>query len=214
MTYTEFPVEVQIGARQYAVVWEKGLYHNSDCYSTRYDNTGEIKIAAELPVTTRKEHLFSQLFLWCGSLIEGSGKNVAKHYVAAKHIFALVRDNPRLLDVRGSIWEIKKIVYLTKQYWLHERSPITDNIGTLAVGLMFIDISTSANSDLQWITLWHEMLHLVRMYLKYEDDSEEEEERIVEGFAYFLCTLFAQNDMAWLYKSPDEDVDVCTLPPL
>lgn len=206
------PTTFKLGAMEEEIKYEAGLFHNFRLWSMGLSSTGEIRISEALPLTLQKEHIFMQLLMWCGDVVEGVDVNGAEQAIVSRQLFSLIRNNPKLIDLTEPIWGIKSIRVLTKCYKIYSRPAIIDCLATLEAGLLLIDVTEEAKLDLQWLSLWHEIFHLVRLHVGQDvrghGGEESEEERIVDGFAYMFCTLLESNDMTWLLESKDEALDV------
>lgn len=211
---TTIPETFKIGSLEHEVTYEKGMVLNMGNWSQGLGNTGVIRIAEEIPLTLKKEQVFLRLFALCGDFVDGPAVALANRPIMGRQLFGLIRDNPQVIDVEKSIWDIPQIRFLGKQYKVYRRPSVLDHLATLNNGLMLIDVSEIAKLDLQWIAFYHELLHLIRTHIGQDvrdhDGDEAEEERIVDGYAFMLTTLLGSNDMTWVLESEDEAHDVYT----
>lgn len=207
------PEVFKVGILEYKIDYESGLFHNLRRFSFGFNNTGQIQIADEIPLTLKKEHVFIQLFALCGDFVEGAAGDTTFQIIVARQLWAMIRANPKLIEVDQEIWSISEIKYLGKRYRVYKRPSYIDCLATLEKGLMLIDVSEHSTIAQQWLSLYHELLHLIRQYTGQnipdeEDEAENEEERIVDSMAFMLMTLFSSNDMSWVLETEDEALDV------
>ena len=195
-----------IGGMTTEIEFDEGFYHKYKQLSLGYPDAGEMTIAEEAPLVLQKEQAFVQVYTNICQIIMGDDQeNPSEIWVTGKQFLALLRDNPALIDVTKSIFEMESIRYLTKTIRIMKRPAVMRHMATLEFNMLAIDVTGNTKIDLQWLSLYHEILHLIRCHMAYDLDDEEEEERIVDGIAFLLVALFAQNDMSWILEDEDEN---------
>jgi hypothetical protein len=162
-----------------------------------------------MPLALKKQQVFIQLYCLCGDVILGVDTDARNKWVEARQLFGIFRENPQLLNVTEEIWGITQIKFLGTWVRICRRPAVLEMLATLENGLMLIDVMEDAKIDLQWLSLFHEIIHLIRIHIGHDvrdhGGNESEEERIVDGYAFMLVTLLLSNDMTWLLETEDEE---------
>ena len=216
----KIPESIVIGGITTDLALEEGLFHRLNKISVGFPDKGELKIAEEAPLASQKELAFAHIYLYiCDVIIADDLDNPDEKWVVGKQLFAMIRDNPDLINIGKSVFDIPFVKYLGKKIQIFRRPAIMQHLASLNHALLFLDIHEDAKLDQQWLCLYHELIHLIRLQLAFDirDESgrvSEEEERIVDGIAFLLVALFTQNDMSWVLEEDAEDDDSYTSHPV
>lgn len=212
---TQIPKSILLGGQTIDIVSEDGFYHKVHNLSTGYASTGEIKIAERAPLALKREHVFILLYMHiCHMVLGNDTEEPCRKWVVGRQLFGLIRDNPGLLDINESIFNMESIRYIGKPFRIMKRPAVMDKLATLDCNMLAIDVMEDAKLDLQWLYLYHEIIHLIRINLAFSVEEDEEEERIVDSTAFLLLALLSQNDMTWILDDGDEgliEYHPCTL---
>jgi len=201
----QIPDSILLGGITTDITFEQGFYHKHKQLSLGYPDAGQLQIADEAPPALQKEQAFVQIYTNICSIIMGDEQdNPSEIWVTGKQLLAVLRDNPALVDITTSIFDIDSIRYLSKNISIQQRPAVMRNMAVLEFNMLTIDVTENTKLDFQWLALYHEILHLIRCHLAFDLDDEEEEEQIVDGIAFLLVALFSQNDMAWILEDVEE----------
>ncbi len=205
------PGKVTIGGLTFKVEIVEGLYVDFKTLSFGLHNTCKFQVAKQAHPTLAKSELFGQLYVFIAEQVCGTSDDRDLIKVAGRTFFGLLRDNPKLIDVSEPIWGIDKLRFMSRIYRLYKRPGTQPCLATLEHNQLYIDITEVAKLDVQWLTLYHELIHMVRMFLGQDlrqiegAESEGEEERIVDDTAFYFLALMSQNDMRWMLE---DDVEI------
>ncbi len=204
----KIPESILIGGRTIDITFEEGFYHNFKNLSTSYHSTSEFRVAEEAPLALKRDHIFTLIYMYISHLVTGIEVVFkGEKWILGKQLFGLIRDNPALIDITKSVFEIPFIKYNGKRFSIAKRPAVMEGLGSIDFNMLAIDVMETTKLDIQWLTLYHEIIHLVRRtagLALFEDEDEEEEERITNSTAFLLLALFSQNDMTWILDDGDE----------